>query len=123
MKPAPVTCQGRRIGGLTHGDVDPRVPGAELYTGGKLGILYQVLPTEDGLPDGRRQITLALRRLVRMGREYPREAFLAAVSKADPRSKLKDWRDAERFFHYAAQPLPEYLPRHLVRSGAWRSGR
>lgn len=31
---------------------------------------------------GRRQITLALRQLLRMAREYPREAFLAAVGEA-----------------------------------------
>jgi hypothetical protein len=31
---------------------------------------------------GRRQVTLALRQLLRMGREYPREAFLAAVREA-----------------------------------------
>jgi len=31
---------------------------------------------------GRRQITLALRQLLRMGREYPREAFLSAVREA-----------------------------------------
>lgn len=52
--PMNVLRDGWWLGGLTHGDVDPRVPGAELYTGGKLGILYQVLPNEDGLPDGRR---------------------------------------------------------------------
>jgi hypothetical protein len=41
------------LGGLAHGDVDPRIPGKELYTGGKLGNLYQVLPHDNGLPEGR----------------------------------------------------------------------
>jgi len=56
--PMTVLRDGWWLGGLTHGDVDPRVPGAELYTGGKLGILYQVLPNEDGLPDGRRVVKI-----------------------------------------------------------------
>jgi hypothetical protein len=30
------------LGGLWHGDVDPDVPGAELYTGGKRGNLYRI---------------------------------------------------------------------------------
>lgn len=39
---------GGWLGGLAHGDLDPRVPGAELYTGGRQGRLYQVLPHEGG---------------------------------------------------------------------------
>jgi hypothetical protein len=52
--PMSVLRDGWWLGGLTHGEVDPRIDGPELYTGGKLGILYQIVPTEDGLPDGRR---------------------------------------------------------------------
>ncbi len=35
---------GAWLGGLAHADVDPRIPGAELYTGGESGNLYQVVP-------------------------------------------------------------------------------
>ena len=41
------------LGGLAHGDVDPRFPGAELYTGGQRGNLYQVLPYPQAAVDHR----------------------------------------------------------------------
>lgn len=31
------------LGGLAHADIDPRIPGGELYTGGERGNLYQVV--------------------------------------------------------------------------------
>lgn len=40
--PIDVVNDGEWLGGLAHADVDPRVAGAELYTGGKRGNLYQV---------------------------------------------------------------------------------
>lgn len=44
---------GRWLGGLAHGDVDPRVAGSELYTGGQKGNLYQVVPHPHGALDCR----------------------------------------------------------------------
>ncbi len=41
------------LGGLAHGDVDPRFPGAELYTGGQRGNLYQVLAYPQAAVDHR----------------------------------------------------------------------
>lgn len=42
------------LGGIAFGDVDPRVPGAELYTGAESGAVYQVVGHADGLVDNRR---------------------------------------------------------------------
>ncbi len=39
---------GAWLGGLAHGDLDPRVPGKELYTGGRRGNLWQVIPHAHG---------------------------------------------------------------------------
>jgi hypothetical protein len=49
--------------------------------------LQQVVPEIAGYvaavkKSGRKYITLALRQLLRMAREYPREAFLSAVAEA-----------------------------------------
>ena len=44
---------GQWLGGLAHGDVDPRFEGAELYTGGQQGNLYQVRAYPHGALDGR----------------------------------------------------------------------
>jgi hypothetical protein len=44
---------GRWLGGLAHGDVDPRVAGAELYTGGQAGNLYQLTAHHHGALDAR----------------------------------------------------------------------
>jgi len=52
----PVTTISDRewLGGLAFGDVDPRVSGCELYTGGKRGNLYQVPAYRNGVLDNRR---------------------------------------------------------------------
>ncbi|MHC4957438.1 MAG: ABC transporter substrate-binding protein [Planctomycetota bacterium] len=34
---------GKWLGGLAHGDIDPRIDGAELYTGSQRGNIYQVV--------------------------------------------------------------------------------
>ena len=44
---------GRWLGGLAHADVDPRVTGSELYTGGQSGNLYQLVAYPHGALDGR----------------------------------------------------------------------
>jgi len=44
---------GKWLGGLTHGDIDPRISGSELYTGGAQGNLYQVVPYAHGALDNR----------------------------------------------------------------------
>ena len=44
---------GKWLGGLTHGDVDPRIEGAELYTGGQGGNLYQLTTHRQGALDAR----------------------------------------------------------------------
>jgi len=42
-KPYPIVYDRKWLGGLAHGDVDPRIAGRELYAGGKRGNLYQVV--------------------------------------------------------------------------------
>lgn len=44
---------GSWLGGLAHGDVDPRFEGAELYTGSETGHLYQIRAHPNGVVDGR----------------------------------------------------------------------
>lgn len=44
---------GSWLGGLAHADVDPRVPGQELYVGSQSGNLYQLVPLRDGRIDDR----------------------------------------------------------------------
>jgi phenolic acid decarboxylase len=41
--PTTVISDGKWLGGLAHGDVDPRIPGAETYTGSQQGNLYQIV--------------------------------------------------------------------------------
>lgn len=63
------------LGALDHGDVDPRIDGAELYTGGKAGFLYQVVPYPFGHTDHRRIA------------EFPgRELHTLVAGEFDPRS-------------------------------------
>jgi hypothetical protein len=45
--------EGEWLGGLAHGDIDPRTAGAELYTGGKQGNLYQLRAYAHGGLDAR----------------------------------------------------------------------
>ncbi len=51
--PSTVIDDGAWLGGLAHGDIDPRLDGAELYTGGKSGNLYQVVAWPHGVLDYR----------------------------------------------------------------------
>ena len=44
---------GKWLGGVDVADVDPNVPGAELYTGGEKGNLYEVVPHPSGVLDNR----------------------------------------------------------------------
>jgi len=52
--PFPVIYDVKWLGGLAHRDLDPRIAGAELYTGGKRGNLYQVNSYKQGALDYRR---------------------------------------------------------------------
>jgi len=67
------------LGGLAHGDVDPRIEGAELYTGGKLGNLYQVVPHKNGVADARM-----------IGRTPGFEIHTILAGDLDPRSPGKE---------------------------------
>lgn len=51
--PVQIVHDGKWLGGLAHGDVDPRIAGKELYTGGRRGHLYQVVPHPAGVLDCR----------------------------------------------------------------------
>jgi len=44
---------GKWLGGLTHGDVDARIAGSELYTGGQRGNIYQLVAHPHGALDCR----------------------------------------------------------------------
>lgn len=52
----PLSCieDGRWLGALAAADVDPRVPGGELYVGGQAGNLYQVIGHAEGSLEARR---------------------------------------------------------------------
>ncbi|MDF1799828.1 MAG: hypothetical protein P1V81_11680 [Planctomycetota bacterium] len=52
--PLPIIKDGVWLGGLEHGDLDARIDGSEVYTGGKAGHLYQVVPYPHGGMDYRR---------------------------------------------------------------------
>ncbi len=52
--PFPILKDGSWLGGLTQGDLDLRIEGGEVYTGGKAGNLYQVHSFADGGLEGRR---------------------------------------------------------------------
>ena len=52
-KPISVLHDGSWLGGLAHGDVDPRVDGTEVYTGSQRGHIYQVRRYGQTLVDGR----------------------------------------------------------------------
>lgn len=52
--PNPILEEKQWLGGLAHGDVDPRIEGAELYVGGKRGNLYEIVPYPDSAIDARR---------------------------------------------------------------------
>jgi hypothetical protein len=41
--PTTVISDGKWLGGLAHGDLDARIPGAEIYTGSQQGNLYQIV--------------------------------------------------------------------------------
>jgi hypothetical protein len=44
---------GSWLGGIAFGDLDPRVPGVELYVGAESGHVYQVQPNPEGTVDQR----------------------------------------------------------------------
>ena len=51
--PVETVHDGWWLGGLTHGDVDPRIEGAELYAGSQKGRIYQVVPHRHGALESR----------------------------------------------------------------------
>lgn len=61
--PKDVLADGRWLGGLTQGDLDPTLPGPETYTGGALGHLHQVFGHKEGGLDARRIATFPGREL------------------------------------------------------------
>ncbi len=74
-KPIRVLHDGSWLGGLTHGDVDPRVKGTEVYTGSQRGNLYQVRRYGHTLVDGRL-----------IGRIEGREIHTLVAGDLDPRT-------------------------------------
>lgn len=53
-----VLSEGSWLGGLCHGDLDPTIAGAELYTGGERGNLWQITAHPDGVLEPRRVVHL-----------------------------------------------------------------
>ena len=51
--PFRTVADGKWLGGLAHGDVDPRVEGAETYVGSQKGNLYQIVSYRHGVLDNR----------------------------------------------------------------------
>lgn len=55
-----VACgDGTWLGGTAHADLDPHLPGAELYVGAKSGNVYQVVAQREGVTDARLVANLA----------------------------------------------------------------
>ena len=74
--PITVLADGKWLGGLDHGDLDPRVPGAEVYTGSQRGNIYQVRGYGHTAVDGRL-----------IGRVEGREIHTLVAGELDPRNK------------------------------------
>ena len=89
--PLRVVEDGRWLGGLAHGDVDPRVPGAELYAGGQSGSLYQVVAHASGRLDHRLIATFPGRELHTLvaGDLDPRAAGPELLAFASPGGVLR----------------------------------
>lgn len=51
--PTTVVSDGKWLGGLAHGDIDPRIAGAEIYAGSQQGNLYQIVAWPHGILDYR----------------------------------------------------------------------
>jgi len=51
--PTTVISDGKWLGGLAHGEVDPRIDGPETYTGSQQGNLYQIVAYPNGVLDYR----------------------------------------------------------------------
>ncbi|MHC5011996.1 MAG: hypothetical protein ACYTG6_13800 [Planctomycetota bacterium] len=51
--PITTVSDGKWLGGLTHGDLDPRIRGSEIYTGSQKGNVYQVVAYSHGIVDNR----------------------------------------------------------------------
>lgn len=51
--PTSVVSDGKWLGGLAHGDVDPRIAGRETYVGSQQGNLYQIVAWPHGILDYR----------------------------------------------------------------------
>jgi hypothetical protein len=51
--PFTTVSDGKWLGGLAHGDVDPRIEGAETYVGSQRGNLYQIVAYTHGTLDNR----------------------------------------------------------------------
>jgi hypothetical protein len=56
--PVTTIADGTWLGGIVQADLDPRVPGAELYTGSQAGNLYEVVPYRETLLDNRRIVRI-----------------------------------------------------------------
>lgn len=52
--PVTTVADGKWLGGLAQGDVDPRVPGSELYVGAQSGNIYEIVGYPDAIADNRR---------------------------------------------------------------------
>lgn len=52
--PVTVLADGTWLGGIAHADVDPRIPGKELYVGAQSGNVYQIVVHADRAVDYRR---------------------------------------------------------------------
>jgi hypothetical protein len=73
--PVTTIADGTWLGGLAMADVDPRIPGAELYTGSRSGNLYEVVAYRDARVDHRR-----------VGSVGAREVHTILAGELDPRA-------------------------------------
>ncbi len=56
--PVTTVSDGTWLGGLAQGDVDPRIPGPELYVGSQSGNIYEIVGYPDRIVDNRRVASL-----------------------------------------------------------------
>jgi hypothetical protein len=94
--PVTTIADGVWLGGLDMGDVDPRVSGRELYTGGKSGNVFEVVTYADGGVDNRR--------IANLGRREVHTLVVADVWKAHAGDELVAFTSPGGLYVLAPRP-------------------
>ncbi len=117
---------GKWLGGIAHADVDPVVPGPELYVGGEKGNLYEVVAHPEGVLDNRLVASLpgqAINILVAADVDPSRPGIeLVAFTWPDGLYVLGPSPGKARFDVLRRDPTPERVRDALILPGAPGAG-